>query len=407
MKEKLVSRVIQTSLSGKLGKIESIRKKNILRTGCRVYKDGKIGIAGALGQVNEDELFAKAEGCLKYAIPYNAEPTGNLKKEFDMARFSIQDKELLQKTEEILEALGQSHPDFLCTPKAVLNQREFKISNEIGLDLSYKDSYLDFSILFKEKTSNGILDAYIGLAERSFEPEKILQASRETLDAYTNKVELDTTLPVIISQDTVNRVFYRDLNGKLVGNKASLLADKIGMEAFNKNVSLKLETDPEETLYRPFDAEGTIVSEELSFLIKDGKILRPFTDKQTAKKFDYENTGCGESSYDGVPSLSARPLTLVPSNKSLKELLNGQKGIYIGIASGGDFTPDGTYASPVQVAMIFDGEKLVGRIPEITIKGSIFDIYGKNFVGLSSDKHLFAGNERLLVTKMAIEKLEV
>jgi len=37
------------------------------------------------------------------------------------------------------------------------------------------------------------------------------------------------------------------------------------------------------------------------------------------------------------------------------------------ISSGGDFTPDGGFAGPVQVSFLFDGERLIDKLPEFTV----------------------------------------
>ena len=80
-------------------------------------------------------------------------------------------------------------------------------------------------------------------------------------------------------------------------------------------------------------------------------------------------------------------------------------GLLVMFAGGGDFTPDGKYASPVQLAYLTDGEKLIGRVPEFTIKSSIYDIFGKNFIGMSCDRLYTNNNDRMLVTRMDIEQL--
>ena len=49
--------------------------------------------------------------------------------------------------------------------------------------------------------------------------------------------------------------------------------------------------------------------------------------------------------------------------------------------------------------------KKAGKLPEFSIKASIFDILGSNFIGISKDKQLLAGNTNVLVTKMKIAKL--
>ena len=121
--------------------------------------------------------------------------------------------------------------------------------------------------------------------------------------------------------------------------------------------------------------------------------------------YGYENTGCGDGAYDSVPTLGSADARVVAGNKTLKELLNGQMGLLVMFAGGGDVTPDGKYASPVQLAYLTDGEKLFGRVPEFTIKASIYDIFGKDFIGMSSDKLFAHNNERMLVTRMNIEQL--
>ncbi|MEW6711751.1 MAG: metallopeptidase TldD-related protein, partial [Candidatus Riflebacteria bacterium] len=140
-------------------------------------------------------------------------------------------------------------------------------------------------------------------------------------------------------------------------------------------------------------------------LIENGRIVRPYTDKRTALQYNFENTGCAGGAYDSVPSLGTCNLEINHSEKTLKELLGGRHGILVAIASGGDFTSDGQFASPVQVAYLTDGENLLGRLPELTISGSIFDFFGENLIGVSSDKIYCAGNERLAVVKLDCKRL--
>ena len=65
-------------------------------------------------------------------------------------------------------------------------------------------------------------------------------------------------------------------------------------------------------------------------------------------------------------------------------------------ASGGDFTPDGHYACPVQLAMLTGGEKFLGRVPKFAISGHLFDLFGDDFIGVSKDKP-FQGTPSLVV----------
>lgn len=406
MKEILKHRIRQTSLSIVQNSIQAIRRKDISRTGCRLIKDGRISITGCLGNADEQLLFAKAEGFLSEAVEYPVNPGQNLKHSTDLSQFKISDQELCEKIEKILKQVKSDHPDFAVSNKVNLSAIDYSISNENGLEVSYSDSFITLSFLLKENLSTGIMDTFFGITERELNETKVIQAVGETITAYQNVVELpDETLPVIIDQGTLTRLFLRDLNGKMVGNGASLFQEQIGKKVFSDKFTLRIANDPVETYSPMFDAEGTIPSDELRILVDEGTIKRPYTDKRTAAQFGFENTGCAGGGYDSVPSLASCALEIVPSTKTLKQLLDGKLGILVAIASGGDFTSDGKFASPVQVSYLTDGEKLLGRLPELTINGSIYDFFGKNFVGVSSDQIYLAGNERLAVVNLDVKKL--
>ena len=75
-RERYTHHVHELSLSVVQTKVDSIRKKDILRTGLRVYADGKIGVAGALGSFDEGDLTQRAIAALDLQIPYPHELAG-------------------------------------------------------------------------------------------------------------------------------------------------------------------------------------------------------------------------------------------------------------------------------------------------------------------------------------------
>ncbi len=406
MREKLTQTVKQTSLSIVQNEINAVRRKNISKTGCRVIENGKIGVAGGLGAVDCEKLFARARQGLDYGIEYNVEPGANLQHQTVLDQFKISDNELCERIGRLLGELKRRHPHFAVSNKVNLSSVRLHLENDQQMQLSHADTYLSLSFLLKKQGSTGIMDTFFGLVDRELAEEKVLAAINEVIDAYDNVLPLpEKPLPIIISQPSLTRLFQRDLNGKMVGNRASLFQGQLGQKVFSDNFSLGIARDPVETFGPAFDMEGTIPAEELCWLIKDGVIVRPYTDKKTAARYGFANTGCADGNYDSVPSLGGANLEILHSGKTLAELLAGQPGIMVQIASGGDFTPDGSFASPVQVAFLTDGHRLLGRIPEITIKGSIFDIFGKDFVGVSSDRIYVNGNDRMLVTRLSTAKL--
>lgn len=70
--------------------------------------------------------------------------------------------------------------------------------------------------------------------------------------------------------------------------------------------------------------------------------------------------------------------------------------VAIVIASGGDFTAEGVFGTPVQLAFLTDGEKLIGRLPELKLSGELYSMFGEDFIGKSKDK-AFLGQNALAI----------
>lgn len=406
MKEIIIEHVEETYLPILSNEIQAIFTKNSTRTGCRVYKKGNIGIAGCVGEANTDKLFDKAEHFLDYQIDYPVEPTTNIESHVKIDKCTISDNELYSESEKILKELAGLHPDFIVNNNISSKQYEISIKNELGMDLSYFDRYINIFFGIKQKGSLDKIDTYFIYRSRGIESEKIIKASSEVISAYSKLLPFPKEpLPLIVDSYLVTKIFNTELRADVLGTGTSLFQNQIGKEIFSKNFSLKLNNNYLDTYREIFDMEGTITPEKLSFIIKDGVIIRPFSDKRTSKKYGYENTGCASGCYNSVPTLRDADLKVQPGKKTLKELLSGQMGILIYLAGGGDFTPDGNYATPVQLAYLTDGEKLLGRLPNFTIKSSIYDIFGKDFIGMSKEKLFLMGNNNMLVTKMDIKPL--
>ena len=109
------------------------------------------------------------------------------------------------------------------------------------------------------------------------------------------------------------------------------------------------------------------------------------TTKKTAEQYGLPNSGTADAPYDGVPSVGFHSCYLAKTADTLKELAPG-KAVLMMIASGGDTTPDGHFATPVQLAFLLEDGKLAGRLPEISIGGNFFDMLGKDYIGTVYDR---------------------
>lgn len=393
IKEKYIKKSNEITINILQSKIKSIRKKNIIKTGIRVYKDGFIGIAGGVGDIDEAELEKQAIENLKLEIPYPYEPSTGNKMEVDYTKDVPCNEEFVEEVEKLLETLRKEYPDFIFSNNIGIEEIETQLSNNKGLDLSSKDRMVIAEIIIKEKKSVNVFDAFSMFGDRIYNGEQILTNTREILNAYINKVELPSvgTMPVVFLEGDFLpfQKLIIELNGYKVGTGASLFTDFIGEKKFNENFTLYQSAEEEDkTTVQFFDAEG-VVNEGLRYpLIENGKIITPYTDKKTADQFNLPLTGSASAAYDKVPSLTHKNYKIDSSNKTLKELLGGKLGVLSFIASGGDFSQEGIFGTPVQLSFLTDGEKLIGRLPELNLSGELYTMFGDGFKGLSTDKLL-------------------
>lgn len=399
IKEKYISRVKEISVNIVQTDIDSVRKKDISKTGLRVYDSGCIGVAGGMGKVDEKDLERRAIDNLSLKIPYPCNPSENLKMQADYRKEIFSDEEFVEEADEVLRILRSEFPDFTFSNKMYLNEIETGLKNDVGLDLLHRDRLLSAEFIIKEKASANVFDAMALYVTRQYNREELLNIIRDELNAYRNPVKLpkEGKLPVIFMDYDMTPItkLIDELNGYKFGTGASLFKDFIGDKKFNEDFTLYQSAEKEDlTDSQFFDAEGVINENFKYALIENGRIISPYTDKKTANKFNLPLTGSAVGEYDKVPSLAPRYFKVKSSDKTLKELINGQMAVAVVIASGGDFTAEGVFGTPVQLALLTDGERFIGRLPELKLSGEIYSMFGEDFIGRSKDK-AFLGQQAL------------
>jgi PmbA protein len=393
-KEQYTHHVEELSLSVLQTRVDSIRKKDILRTGLRVYAGGKIGVAGALGSYHEGELTQRAVAALDLGIPYPYEPAAEHKETVEPA-YELPDGTLfVDEMQQMLAELEQAQPRFSFSNKINLRTQTVRLANDRGLDLRYRSTSIEVGLIVKDKSSANILDAFVAYDGWRYDRAEFLRLSNMICDAYRHQVGIENgTYPVLfLSADAVYRTKLAEaLHGQLYATGASLFAGKIGQPLFAPGLNVNESRSWRDAIIAPFfDAEGTVSKDHRYPLIQDGVLVAVRTDKKNADKFALPLTGSAGGDYDSVPALGhpyagLGHVAIDSTGKTMKELLDGRKGILVWIASGGDFTPSGQFATPVQLAYLFDGEKLLGRLPELNLSSHLYDMFGKDLIGISTD----------------------
>lgn len=399
----------EISLAISESKIDSVKLKDVTKKGARVYENGVVGAYGGVGDVSEEELIKGARENLKNEIPYSCKLSENVDISLDASEKIIDDKDFVREGENLLEKLSKENSDFIFSNKIRLMERSVSLANSKNLNLKYKDKAISAEIIFKEKTSANIFDGFVGYMGRGYDRNDFIQFSNSILEGYRNIVSLPQKkkMPVAVSINDEGSIFLQKFLSDLQGTKfmmgGSLFSDKLGKQVFNKNFTLYQTRNPKNVYLEPFfDAEGVVNEDYIYPLIEEGVIKSPYTDKKTALEFNIKNTGAASSTYDGIPQLGSVSLAIKPGAKSIKDLFAGDVGILVYITSGGDFTSSGEFSAPVQLAFLYDGEKILGRLPELQISSNVYKMFNEDFRGYSSDVAFKHSNDSLLVTEMEI-----
>jgi len=390
IKEKVCINEKKTSLSITNSMISAVLKSNIQKTGIRLYDNDCLGIAGAIGSYDENELVKNAKQMLKFKLPYNGKPTADVKRCVDLStKLEMSNEEFVKFSDKLMQALRSKYGNFMFSHKIELIETEETITNDTGTDLVHREKQLEVVLLNKHRDSKSMADGFGFYITREADFDTAFKEMSWVCEAYDEKADFSEEferIPVVLlgqHQEFLMK-FMTDLDGNAFGSGASLFSDKTGEKLFNDNFSLLVNRDSENRFGCFFDGEGTVLPQDRFALIEKGVLKSPYTTKRIANKYGYSLTGSASMGYDSTPSASAACIEVARSDKTIKELLGGRKAVYALMAAGGDFTPQGEYASPIQTAYLYDGENYFGRLPQLSMSSNIYDMFGKDFIGASS-----------------------
>jgi len=371
------------------GKIDSFRQIEKTTGTVRVYENGCIGIAGCLGEPDEEELTKKAQEALSFGIPYPEKLEGATEMEEHHDAEIIPIPAFIPTMQTFLDRLGELCPRFALSNKISLNNTITEYRNSKGRHLLNSGRSFDISLIAQNRGSGNLFDTGFGWSGDRFDAEELLKEFKKEYDAFYVPAEIKPgRYPVVTEASTVFYPYFRHFVGDLYAAGASLLSGKLGEKVFSDRLTVRDDRNPATADGACFfDAEGCIAREYRPTLIENGVLKGLLTTKKTAEAYNLPNLGNAQAAYDGVPDLGFGRLYLDATAKSMKELVPG-KAIFVVMAAGGDATPDGHFATPVQMAYLMENGELVGRLPDISVAGDFFDLFGKDYLGTVHDDPL-------------------
>lgn len=399
--EKIIKKGTSYSVSITAGKVDSLRVNETLKTIIRVYEDGKIGIAGRIGEGDDEALLKEAREKLSQNIGYPCNLGENGQRSVDKTKTIIPAKDYVKTIKRLMDRLNKSYPDFVFSNKINMGDEEEIYTNSKNTRFCYKGSDLGGALVIKDRASANIMDAMYGFSGCSYDEDKIVEDIGDIYSAYHKRVDMpEGEVPVIIDAMEVLSPVAQHIIAELYVSGSSLLSGKLGQKVFDERVNVLTDRNRDDVSIPFFDAEGAVNEDDKFYFVKDGVFTGVATYKRSAQMFNLPLSGGGYAPFDEVPQTSLRGFKVEKTGK-LGDLVKG-KAIYVSVTSGGDMTPDGILGFPVQLAFLYEDGKLVGRLPEFGIQGSIFDVLGKDFIGVCNTDFFKFSKSDALVAKFRI-----
>lgn len=400
MKEKFISINTNSQVNIEENKIISFDKSNLSTYSFRVGEDGFLGVHYQEGEMSDEEGYARARQNLELKRPYPFElETGERHR--DKTERELTDKEIFSLAEETLSHLHSKYPDFRLNGSVRQRKTESRQENERGLNYSNKDCSVHADFSFKHKDSKDISDGWFGIGLRNFDVDKLYSMADNYLSNFEKKAEFPEEIIVQIQYYGFLGKLSESLDAEKLCLGTSLLSGKIGQKVFSDQFTLCHDvTDAECWHDNFFDGEGVVLPGDKLSYIENGVVLRGYADKRIAKKYGVEHTGSAWRNYADIPANGNVIFRITRSEKTVKELLGGRLSVVPVRYSGGGFNEKGEYVMPVQMAYLCDGEKFLGRLPEFTLVSNMFDMFGKDFIGVGSDNPVF--NDKQILVRMKL-----
>jgi len=385
--------------------VSAVRKKDIIKKASRVIENDIIGISGSIGNGDDNQLLEEAKNNLSINIPYPYALETPRQEGIVIKENTVTHDNILSEVETVLDFLRTEYPEFDFSETAKIQEVITEFNDSNGTALAYEDSHIELGFILKDKALANLFDGYIAYEGRKFDAAKFIDQNRTILDAYKKKLEMpdEKELPVmVVDQSVFHGKLLMEMNGEKLGAGSSLFSNKQGEKLFNEKITIYQDYNPR-TAFRPFfDMEG-VVNEDYEYtFVEKGIFKTGFTNKKVATDYNLPQTGSASGAFDDVPALGMTNVSIKVDTENLSDHV--KKGIMVVIAAGGDYTPDGTYATPVQKAFLYENGEIKGCLPEFQLKSHLYDMLGKDYIGTFRSPFYMGDNQVITVCKMMIDK---
>jgi len=378
------SRIIPVNFEA--NRLKEIQAKESITNALRLIKGGKIGFAQANGSVEAKKLVEMAEETCQFGMAAKFDFPGSKVypkiEVFDskVEKFSLEN--MVEVGEKLISSITKHTPSIVCEATVSKGIVTVNIINSAGGNASYSKSFFNIGLEGVLIRNEDML--FVGDSLSSCRPiidfKPITEEVITQLELAKRNASLPTRLmPAIFTPRGVASALIAPLisafNGKVVFDGASPLKDKLGLQVFDKNLSIWDDaTLPYQVASYPCDDEA--VPGQKTTLVDRGVISNFVYDLQTAALAKTKSTGNGDR-RGGVPTPSPSSLVISNGDSSFKDMVKDIKeGIVIDILIGAEQGNilNGDFSGNVLLGYKIENGELTGRVKNTMAAGNVYQL---------------------------------
>ncbi|MBP5490987.1 MAG: hypothetical protein J6Y10_10355 [Lachnospiraceae bacterium] len=399
IKEKHGTHCEVNTMSYEENKPKAFERLNLDESSYRVYEDGKVGIFHCIGTVSDEEGYAKAQADPERARPYPFSPEAGSTRVRDLSETEFSAGELMALAEEYMKYLTDNYPQFTFSGKFTTTRQTDTFTNDLGADYSNSDASVGVGIMFKHKDSKNIMDGDFEFNMRT--PDDGTKF-REMADLYLGKWDTAAEIPEDVILDMQYYGFADSLVSELDAEEMSLgnsrLSGKLGEKVFADSFTLEHDATDKESWYTRFwDGEGCVIPGDKLLLIENGVIKIGYSDKRVADKYGVPHTKTAGRNFGDLTYPGGMNVRIRRSDKTIRELLDGRCAVIPIDYTRSQLDQKGDMTIVINSSLLWDGDKVIGRLPEFKVKTNFYDIFGKDFLGVGSDNPATYHDKQMLL----------
>lgn len=399
-------------LKSRNGLIKSRMKSSFTKLGLRRFHNNEIYDFNYFGEIDAKSFIQSNQPQSNLGLPLDFSPKEFKSQEwtahgYNPSRTNSFESEIL-KLEKLLDPYRDR---FSFEGSFSLSHRILSIedSNEQNLVSKWLKSNCWYSI--KRLGSATISDAYIWSDSDKVDFSFFAESAKKMLSHYDQKASLpkEATYPVLFAQsESAEGTLFNLIKRSLIADRffqgGGLFTGMLGQKVFHESFSLvDAHIRPDLGVYSPFDGEGFIRENSELSLIESGVLKNVIANQSLAQKYKVPATGNGLKTFDSSPRTNYHSVQLKPGTESTESILKRlPHSIVIMVSGGGDFTDMGDYAEPVEFAYLLEHGELVGRLPALTVKSRVQDMFDSNLVGIANDNYFKSNHSPSIIMNMQV-----